>query len=111
MKLPHTHIDTVTPTCCSTRAAAAEHSSDVSHLHLFCTTCLQISLFAMPVCVLVGWATGHPFTLAFEPFPGLALTLAVIHANFITSDATSHWLMGVQLLAVYLLIAIAFLFR
>ena len=28
--------------------------------------------------------------------------LSVIHANFITADATSHWLMGVALIAVSL---------
>jgi Ca2+/H+ antiporter len=27
--------------------------------------------------------------------------VSVIHANFVTSDATSHWLMGVQLIATY----------
>jgi hypothetical protein len=27
--------------------------------------------------------------------------VSVIHANFVTNDATSHWLMGVQLIATY----------
>lgn len=34
---------------------------------------------------------------------------SVVHANMVTADAQSHWLMGVSLIAVYLLIAIAYL--
>ena len=45
------------------------------------------------------------------PCSALVLTLSVIHANNVTSDATSHWLLGVQLIAVYLLIALTYLYR
>lgn len=40
----------------------------------------------------------------------LSLTVAIIHANFITSDGKSHYLMGVQLICSYLIISAAFLF-
>lgn len=40
----------------------------------------------------------------------VSLVVAVIHANFITAGGKSHWLMGVQLIATYLLIGAAFLF-
>lgn len=46
-----------------------------------------------PFVVVVGWITGHDFTLDFDPFATLALTVSVMHANFVTSDARSHWLM------------------
>lgn len=69
---------------------------------------IQISLLALPLCVVVGWVTGHPFGLDLDPFSALALTASVIHCNFITSDATSHWLMGVQLIAVYIILAITY---
>lgn len=46
-----------------------------------------------PFVVVVGWCTGHPFTLDFDPFSTVVLTLSVMHANFVTSDARSHWLM------------------
>ncbi|GAX74130.1 hypothetical protein CEUSTIGMA_g1579.t1 [Chlamydomonas eustigma] len=72
---------------------------------------LQISLCVLPFVVLVGWATGHAMTLALDLFIVVALVLSVIHANFITADATSHWLMGVALIAVYLLIALAYFFQ
>lgn len=61
--------------------------------------------------MLVGWATGEAFTLDLDPFICLALTIAVIHANFVTADSRSHWLMGVELVATYVLIAIAFLYK
>ena len=41
----------------------------------------------------------------------LALTLSVVHANNVTNDATSHWLLGVQLIAVYVIISITYLYR
>jgi len=40
----------------------------------------------------------------------LALTLSVIHVNNVTSDATSHWLLGVQLIAVYVLVALTYFY-
>ncbi|EFJ40822.1 Ca2+/H+ antiporter, cation antiporter, membrane protein [Volvox carteri f. nagariensis] len=64
---------------------------------------IQIALFAIPFNVVVGWATGHPFSLAFSPFAALVLLVCVVHANFVTADATSHWLLGVQLIALYCL--------
>ena len=38
---------------------------------------IQVALFAVPFAVVVGWATGHPFTLFFDPFSALALMLSV----------------------------------
>jgi Ca2+:H+ antiporter len=72
---------------------------------------IQIAIFAIPFAVVVGWATGHPFSLDFDPYATIALVVAVLHANFVTAGAASHWLMGVELLATYSLIAMTFLFR
>jgi Ca2+:H+ antiporter len=72
---------------------------------------IQIAIFAIPFAVLYAWATGRPFSLDFDPFAVMALTISVIHANFVTSDAQSHWLMGIQLIATYVLIALTFLYR
>eukprot|EP00878_Enallax_costatus_P033613 GHUV01037148.1.p1 GENE.GHUV01037148.1~~GHUV01037148.1.p1 ORF type:complete len:357 (+),score=74.62 GHUV01037148.1:890-1960(+) len=72
---------------------------------------IQIAVFAIPFVVIVGWITGHDFTLDFDPFATLALTVSVIHANFVTSDALSHWLMGVALITNYAIIALVFLYK
>lgn len=49
-------------------------------------------------------------TSRFTSAGTIAIVLAIVHANFITSGARSHWLMGVQLICSYLLISSAFLF-
>ncbi|KAG2431558.1 hypothetical protein HXX76_009572 [Chlamydomonas incerta] len=72
---------------------------------------IQVALFAVPFAVVVGWATGHPFTLSFDPFSAMALMLSVAQTNFVTAGATSHWLLGVQLIALYVLISIAYFFK
>mmetsp|Transcript_26232 Transcript_26232/g.57287 ORF Transcript_26232/g.57287 Transcript_26232/m.57287 type:complete len:452 (-) Transcript_26232:128-1483(-) len=72
---------------------------------------LQIALFALPFTVIVGWATGHPMSLNLDLFGVVALVLSVVHANVVMTDAQSHWLMGVSLLVVYILIAIIYAFR
>jgi hypothetical protein len=61
----------------------------------------------MPVCVELNDAhfvgSFMQMTLNLDLFIVVALMLSVIHANFVTSDATSHWLMGVALIAVRIL--------
>ena len=52
---------------------------------------LQISIFVLPLVVLVGWIIGKPFTLNFDPFVTIMLTLSVIHAYFVSSDGNSNW--------------------
>ncbi|BDA44139.1 Ca(2+)/H(+) antiporter [Coccomyxa sp. Obi] len=71
---------------------------------------IQIAIFVLPVMVLVGWAIGRPFLLDIEPFAALVLTLSVIHTYFVSSDGNSNWLMGVQLISTYILIALLYLF-
>ncbi|KIY91327.1 hypothetical protein MNEG_16637 [Monoraphidium neglectum] len=72
---------------------------------------IQIAIFAIPFAVITGWVVGRPFSLDFDPFAVLALVVAVLHANFVTAGASSHWLMGVELIATYVLIATALVFR
>ena len=67
---------------------------------------IQIAVFVIPIIALIGWAIGKEFSLAFDPFLVLVLLLAVIHAQFVTSDGNSNWLMGLQLIGTYVLIAV-----
>ncbi|KDD76674.1 hypothetical protein H632_c142p3, partial [Helicosporidium sp. ATCC 50920] len=69
----------------------------------------QIALFVVPVTVLAGWAMGQPFTLEFDLFAVIMLTVSVVLAYFVSSDGQSNWLLGLQLVCTYLLIAIVFL--
>ena len=72
---------------------------------------MQIALFVAPVLVIAGWAIGQPMDLNFNPFELVAVTVAVLIANSISSDGESNWLEGSLLLATYAVIALAFFFH
>jgi Ca2+:H+ antiporter len=71
----------------------------------------QIALFVAPVLVLLSFAFGdHPMPFVFNGFELAAVILAVVIANSVTSEGESNWFEGVQLLAVYVIFALAFAF-
>jgi Ca2+:H+ antiporter len=72
---------------------------------------LQIALFVAPVLVLVGWIVDQPMDLNFNPFELVAVMVAVLIANSISSDGRSNWLEGTLLLAAYVVLGLAFYFH
>ena len=71
----------------------------------------QIALFAAPLLVLCSFFIGpHPMALVFNGFEVGALVLAVMIANHVTNEGESTWFEGLQLLAVYVVLALTFLF-
>ena len=72
---------------------------------------LQIALFVAPVLVLAGWLMGQPMDLDFNPFELVAVAVAVLIANSISSDGRSNWLEGTLLLAAYVVLGFAFFFH
>ncbi len=98
---------------------AAEHSTAVLvarknkmdlAVNIAVGSSLQIALFVAPVLVFAGYALGKPMDLLFSPFEVVAIALAVLVVGNIASDGESNWLEGAQLLAVYLILALAFYF-
>jgi Ca2+:H+ antiporter len=80
-------------------------------LEIGMSSALQIALFVVPVLVLLSTAlTGTALDLVFGPFSLVALVMTAMIANYISADGVCHWLEGAQLIAVYVLIAIAFYF-
>ncbi len=71
---------------------------------------LQIALLVAPLLVFVSLLLGHPLTLVFNQFELIALAAAVLIAGSVAQDGESNWLEGVQLLAVYVILALAFFF-
>jgi Ca2+:H+ antiporter len=69
---------------------------------------LQIALFVAPVLVFISLIIGHPLTLVFDVFELLALIAGVLIAAIVSADGESHWLEGAELLAVYVILALAF---
>lgn len=71
---------------------------------------MQIALFVAPLLVFLSLIMGHPMDLIFNPMELASLGAAVGIAALIALDGKSNWLEGAQLLAVYLIVALAFFF-
>jgi Ca2+:H+ antiporter len=70
----------------------------------------QIALFAVPILVVFGLLVGNPVTLVFSPLEVVAVAVGVVIAGFIALDGRSNWVEGLQLISVYVILAIAFFF-
>lgn len=71
----------------------------------------QLVMFVVPVLVFASYFTGtEPLDLLFVPFEIAAIVIAVLINRSLTADGESHWMEGVMLLGVYLILAIGFFF-
>ena len=74
-------------------------------------SCIQIALFIAPVLVLASYFVApRPLELSFNRAEIGALFMAVLIATVVAGDGRSNWFKGVQLIAVYLIIALMFYF-
>ena len=74
-------------------------------------SCIQIALFIAPVLVLASYFVApRPLELSFNRAEIGALFMAVLIAAVVAGDGRSNWFKGVQLIAVYLIIALMFYF-
>ncbi|AQR95770.1 calcium/proton exchanger [Clostridium saccharoperbutylacetonicum] len=95
---------------------AAEHSTGVIMamknkmdvaLEIAIGSSLQIILFVAPILIFISLIF-TPMSIVFNEFELIALIVAVFIANRVSNDGESNWLEGVQLLAVYFIIAASF---
>lgn len=70
----------------------------------------QIALFVAPVIVFLSVMIGKPMNLHFTEFEVMSVVISVIILSFVATDGECNWLEGVQLLAVYFILAVAFYF-
>jgi Ca2+:H+ antiporter len=71
----------------------------------------QIALFVAPLLVLVSFFIGpDPMPLVLNGFELAGVVLAVLVANYVTTEGESTWFEGVQLLAAYAVFAAVFWF-
>ncbi len=99
---------------------AAEHSAAVlvalrNKMDLSITiaigSSLQIALFVAPALVFLSYAIGpEPMDLLFTPMEVVAVGVAVGIMEALSQDGESHWMEGVQLLAVYAILGVTFFF-
>jgi len=95
---------------------AAEHSTSIVMamknkmdvaLEIAIGSSLQIILFVAPVLIFMSLFFA-PMSIVFNEFELIALIVAILIANRVANDGESNWLEGVQLLAVYAIIAASF---
>ena len=90
--------------------AALKNRMDLS-LSIAIGSSVQVALFVAPFLVLSSYAIAPaPMTLGFSTGLVLAVLLSVLILGQSAGDGRSDWLKGVQLLAVYLILGLAFFF-
>jgi len=97
---------------------AAEHSTAVLvalrnkmdlSIQIAVGSSLQIALFIAPLLVFLSYAIGPaPMDLVFSPLEVVAVAVSVLVVGQIADDGQTHWMEGVLLLAVYVVLGFAF---
>ncbi len=91
-------------------AMARKNKMDLS-LGIALGSSIQIALFVAPVLVLASFFIApEPLELSFRRSELGALFFAVLIGAFVSGDGRSNWFKGVQLVAVYLIMALMFYF-
>jgi len=71
---------------------------------------MQIALFVAPVLVIAGHFIGRPLGLEFTVLEVAAVMLSVFAVANLVQDGKTNWFEGVQLLAIYWILAVTFYF-
>jgi Ca2+:H+ antiporter len=96
---------------------AAEHYSAVTAardnemtlaLEISVGSSAQVALMVAPILVLLSFGLGSPMSLVFNAFEITAIGLSVFAVVLVSVDGESNWLEGLQLLGVYVILALAF---
>lgn len=96
---------------------AAEHSTAIMMAHknkmdLTLSICIgssvQVALFVAPVLVFASYLHGNPMQLVFSPLEIAGIALAILTLEMIVNDGETVWFEGVELIAAYLILGIAF---
>lgn len=99
---------------------AAEHSTailmagknkmDIA-INIAVGSSIQIALFVAPALLFLSYLISpQPMDLIFTTMEVLAIGMSVGIMAFISQDGETHWMEGVQLLAVYVMLGMAFYF-
>jgi Ca2+:H+ antiporter len=86
---------------------AIDNKMDLS-VEIALASSLQIALFVAPILVFLSLLFDEPLQLIFNEFELLALIAGVLIAALVSADGESNWLEGAELLAVYLILGLAF---
>ena len=72
---------------------------------------IQIALFVLPGCVLIGMAVDRSMTLYFRSYETCCVALAVIVVAAVLQGGTTNWLVGMTLIGIYVMMASGFWFH
>jgi Ca2+:H+ antiporter len=89
--------------------AALKNKMDLS-LGIALGSSLQVALFVTPMLIFASYAFGRPMDLEFSLPEIVAIAISIWIAQQISGDGESNWLEGVQLLSVYVVMAILFFY-
>ncbi|MGH7483606.1 MAG: calcium/proton exchanger, partial [Longimicrobiales bacterium] len=97
---------------------AAEHSTAIlmaaqnrmdAAINIAVGSSIQIALFVAPLLVFLSYLIApRPMDLLFTTMEVVAVAISVGAISFIAHDGESHYMEGVQLLAVYVILGMAF---
>ena len=71
---------------------------------------MQIALFLTPFLVIWGWIIDQPMSLNFHTFESIMIFMSVYLPGLVLEDGESNWLEGALLIALYLIMAIAYFY-
>ncbi|GAB2234954.1 hypothetical protein Droror1_Dr00004227 [Drosera rotundifolia] len=71
----------------------------------------QISMFVVPLCLIVAWIIGVKMDLELGVLETASLAFSIIMIAFTLQDGTSHYMKGVVLLLCYVVISVCFLLQ
>ena len=97
---------------------AAEHSTAIlmaaknrmdAALTIAVGSSIQVALFVAPLLVFLSyWIAPHPLDLLFTTLEVVAVGISVWIMSLVAQDGESNWMEGVLLLAVYVILGMAF---
>ncbi|KAG6537537.1 hypothetical protein ZIOFF_002631 [Zingiber officinale] len=98
---------TVSSFCCSFSMEYQTNLWDIT-LGVSLGSATQISMFVVPLCVMVAWITGIKMDLDLNLLETGSLIMAILVIAFTLQDGTSHYLKGLVPLLCYLAIGACF---
>ena len=71
---------------------------------------IQVALLLVPLLIFISHLIGHPMNVLFNILEVSSIVMSVLAINVVYLQGKSNWFEGLQLIAAYLIIAIAFYF-
>lgn len=71
---------------------------------------IQITLFVTPILIVIAFLEKAPMTFLFSGFQIVASAIAMGMSFFVFADGKSYWFEGAILIAIYIIITLAFYF-